>query len=369
MVKVSIVVPIYNAEKYLKECLDSIVNQTLKDIEIILIDDGSTDSSADICKSYLSDTRVRYHYKENAGAVMARRDGISFAGGEYIGFVDSDDWIELNMYETMYEEAKKFNADIAFCNCIQNADGHRFSPEIASGVYDRNAIEENILLKSLAYVTDNGERRAIRWSNCLRLYRAELLKSGISYNPEVRRCEDLVLNYEATLKANVMVYLGEHYLYHNRVVLNSKSRRYTPDAWKSFKSLILHLYGITETLESEAMLSQMHLRAFFSVVDCLENEFKFYKQDKKRAIQQISLIMNDSVNERYYGNIPIEKMVKRYRVYYKLIHKKRPRAIILFEADRRFVEKVEKKLIKPLLHWVTEGRITGKLYKKIRKMF
>ncbi len=369
MVKVSIVVPIYNAEKYLKECLDSIVNQNLKDIEIILIDDGSTDGSAEICKDYLSDNRVSYYYKENAGAVMARRDGINFAKGEYIGFVDSDDWIESSMYEIMYGAAKKNNADITFCNCIQNADGHRFSPEIESGVYDRKAIEEKILSKTLAYVTDNGERRAIRWSNCLRLYRGELLKSDISYNPEVRRCEDLVLNYEATLKANVMVYLGDQYLYHNRVVLNSKSRRYTPDAWKAFKSLILHLYGITESLESESMLKQMHLRAFFSVVDCLENELKFYKQDKKRAIQQISLVMNDVINERYYENIPIEKMVKRYRVYYKLMQQKRPRALILYEADRRFAEIVEKKLIKPLLHWLTEGRITGKLYKKIRKMF
>lgn len=369
MAKVSVIVPVYNAEKYLEQCIDSIVNQTLKDIEIILIDDGSTDGSAEICKKYLSDSRVSYYYKENAGAVMARKDGISFAKSEYIGFVDSDDWVETSMYKTMYTAAKNNNADIVFCNCIQNADGHRFSPEMESGVYDRKEIEEKILSKTLAYVADNGEKRALRWSNCLRLYRSDLIKSGISFNPEVRRCEDLVLTYEATLKANVMVYLGDQYLYHNRVVLNSKSRRYTPDAWKAFKSLIIHLYEITEALESESMLRQMHLRAFFSIVDCLENELKYYKQNKKRALQQISLIMNDEINERYYRNIPIEKMAKRYRVYYKLIHKKRPRAIILYEADRKFADMVKNKLIKPLLHWLTESKITGNLYKKIRKMF
>lgn len=366
MVKVSVIVPIYNAEKYLEQCIDSIVNQTLKEIEIILIDDGSTDGSAEICKKYIVDERVAYYYKKNAGAVMARRDGISYASGEYIGFVDSDDWLELNMYETMYEEAKKNNADIAFCNCIQNEDGHRFSPEMESGVYDRKAIEEKILPKSLAYITENGEKRAIRWSNCLRLYKRELIQSGISYNPEVRRCEDLVLTYEATLKANAMVYLGDQYLYHNRVVLNSKSRRYTPDAWRAFKSLILHLYELTEPLDSEIMLNQMHLRAFFSVVDCLENELKFYKQDKKRAIKQISLIMDDEINSCYYGNIPIEKMAKRYRAYYELIHRKKPRTIILYEVRRKFTEKADKKIIKPLLHWLTEGEFTGKLYKKIR---
>ncbi len=369
MIKVSVIVPIYNAENYLEQCLDSIVSQTLADIEIILIDDGSTDGSAEICKKYLSDSRVRYYHKKNAGAVMARRDGICFAKGEYIGFVDSDDWLNTSMYETMYMEAKKNNADIVFCNCIQNADGHRFSPEMESGVYDRKAIEEKILPKTLAYVAYNGERRAIRWANWLRLYRSELIKSDISYNPEVRRCEDLVLTYEATIKANVLVYLGDQYLYHNRVVLDSKSRRYTPDAWKAFKSLILHLYEITESLESEVMLNQMHLRAFFSTIDCLENELKFYKQNKKRALQQITLIMNDEINELYYRNIPIEKMAKRYRVYYKLIHQKRPKAIILYESDRKFAENVKNKLINPVLHWLTESRIVGKLYKKIRKMF
>lgn len=369
MVKVSVIVPIYNAEKYLEQCLDSIVNQTLKEIEIILIDDGSTDGSAEICKKYLADERVSYYHKENAGAVMARRDGISYACGEYIGFVDSDDWIEETMYETMYESAKKCNADIAFCNCIQNENGYHFSPEMESGVYDRKAIEEKVLPKSLAYVSKNGERRAIRWSNCLRLYRSELIQSGISYNPEVRRCEDLVLTYEATIKANVLVYLGDQYLYHNRVVLNSKSRRYTQDAWKAFKSLIVHLYGITEKLDSEIMLHQMHLRAFFSVIDCLENELKFYKQNKKRAINQISLIMEDEINEHYYGQIPIKKMDKRYRVYYKLIHQKKPRTIILYEIQRKWAEKLDNQIIKPMLHWLTEGKITGKLYKKIRHLF
>ena len=113
----------------------------------------------------------------------------------------------------------------------------------------------------------------------------------------------------------------------------------------------------------------MHLRAFFSTVDCLENEWKFYKQNKKRALQQIALIMNDEINERYYKKIPIEKMAKKYRVYYKLIHQKRPKALILYEADRKFSEKLKKKFVNPILNWLTESRFIGKLYKKIRKMF
>lgn len=366
MIKVSVIVPIYNAEKYLEQCLDSIVNQTLREIEIILIDDGSTDGSAEICKKYLDDERVIYHYKDNAGAVMARKDGVELAHGRYIGFVDSDDWVEATMYETMYNAAEEAAADIVFCNCIQNENDYYFSPEMDSGFYNRKEIETKILTKTLAYISDKGERRAIRWCNWLRIFKRDLMLGSLSYNPEIRRCEDLVMTYEATLKANSFVYLGDQYLYHNRVVQNSKSRRYTPDAWRAFKSLIEHLYGITEKLESPVMLEQMHLRAFFSTIDCLENEIKFYKQNKKDAIEQINRIMSDEIIDRYISCIPIEKMSKRYLVYHRLIRKKKPLALIWYERDRVFTEKVIKKKIRQFINFVSESKYTKNLYKLLR---
>ena len=140
MAKVSVIVPIYNAEKYLEQCIDSIINQTLKDIEIILIDDGSTDSCSEICKKYLSDSRVTYYRKENEGLAAARADGIARANGEYIGFVDSDDWIKPYMYEKMYNAAKSNDSDIVFCNCQENDDGHIFNPELPERAYNRKEI-------------------------------------------------------------------------------------------------------------------------------------------------------------------------------------------------------------------------------------
>ena len=120
MPKVSVIIPVYNVEKYLRQCLDSVVNQTLENVQIILIDDGSTDSSADICKKYLGDNRVVYYHKENEGLAAARQDGMERASGEYIGFVDSDDWLELNMYERMFSVARENDADVVFCNCYFN---------------------------------------------------------------------------------------------------------------------------------------------------------------------------------------------------------------------------------------------------------
>lgn len=114
---ISVIVPIYNVEKYLKKCIDSIINQTLKDIEIILVDDGSTDNSPKILDDYAKkDKRVKVIHKENGGQGSARNEGLNIARGKYIGFVDSDDWIDLNMYEELYKDIVENNSDISVCS-------------------------------------------------------------------------------------------------------------------------------------------------------------------------------------------------------------------------------------------------------------
>ena len=169
-IAVSIVVPIYNAEKYLEKCLNSIINQSLKNIEIILIDDGSKDGSAEICQKFLKlDSRIRYYHKENEGLAAARQDGMDRACGEYVGFVDSDDWLELNMYERMYQEATEHNADVVFCNCYLD-DDVKNPVHLPAGVYNREKIESEILSRTLAGVTPKGANSVIRWCNWLRIY-------------------------------------------------------------------------------------------------------------------------------------------------------------------------------------------------------
>ena len=110
--KISVIVPVYNVEKYLRKCIDSLTNQTLKDIEIILVNDGSTDNSGSIIDEYAKqDKRVIAIHKENGGQSSARNMGLDIAKGKYVGFIDSDDWIELDMYENMYLALVKGNAD------------------------------------------------------------------------------------------------------------------------------------------------------------------------------------------------------------------------------------------------------------------
>ena len=130
--KVSIIVPVYNVEKYLQRCIDSLKNQTLQEIEIILVDDASPDSSPQICdEAAKEDERIKVIHKVNEGAGKARNSALEIASGEYIGFVDSDDFVDTEMFQTLYEKAKEYDSDLVMSG-VRFVGGSMFSEEGAS---------------------------------------------------------------------------------------------------------------------------------------------------------------------------------------------------------------------------------------------
>ena len=148
MAKVSIIVPVYKVEKYLDRCMVSLLKQTLSDIEIILIDDGSPDNCPVLCNNYVQeDIRIRTIHKTNGGLSSARNAGLAVATGEYIGFVDSDDAVERDMYEKLYLRAKRENVDFVMCDYIRIPDDGKpylKSLEISSGRYDKEKMKKEI---------------------------------------------------------------------------------------------------------------------------------------------------------------------------------------------------------------------------------
>ena len=140
MAKVSIIVPVYNVEQYLHRGIESLLNQTLKDIEIILIDDGSKDNSGRICEEYSkTDKRIKFVSKINGGVSSARNEGIRISTGEYVAFMDPDDWVEPDMYENMYNQAKSTNSDSAICNYyVDNKDKYaKFNADTSRSIRGR----------------------------------------------------------------------------------------------------------------------------------------------------------------------------------------------------------------------------------------
>ena len=162
---ISIIVPVYNAEQYLDKCVDSIVNQTYTNLEIILVDDGSPDNCGAICDEYAKkDSRIKVIHKSNGGLSSARNAGLDNSTGEYIGFIDSDDVIEPEMYEKMLKNIQNTNADVCMCGCkIINEQGELLLEDnFSNKVYNIDEIIEEIILP-------------LKTSVCDKLYKKELI--------------------------------------------------------------------------------------------------------------------------------------------------------------------------------------------------
>lgn len=364
MPKVSVIVPVYNKAPYVGKCIESILAQTLSDIEVIIVNDGSTDNSEAVCKTYLTDERVQYHLQKNAGPAAARQNGIDHASGEYLGFVDADDWIDPDMYEKMYDAAISADADIVMCNILENENGNKTPKYIRNGYYNRKQIIEEILPKSLAFINGYGQRSVIRWGNVLRLYKKTTIDSQlIRFDPRFSAGEDLQFTYQATLAAQHFVYLGDDYLYHNRVVKGSLSRGYRKNLWERTRKLIELLYQITENFNEADLIPQMHLRAFFFATEMIENEFKTdCKNNRKQKIDIISKIINDPICKNLIGKIETENMCETLLQSYNAIVTSDAEALVTwmehyFRKTRRD-RFIRKKIRNPLAK--TVKKIIGK---------
>lgn len=321
MPKVSVIVPVYNKAPYVGKCIESILAQTLSDLELILVNDGSTDYSEQVCKRYLRDKRVQYVLQKNSGPAAARQNGIDRAKGEYLGFVDADDWIEPNMYEKMYDSALSAEADIVMCNTLENDNGRKGECFLPNGVYNRNEILNEVLPKSLAFISEYGSRGVIRWCNWLRLFKTDTIRNNqVRFDPRFFIGEDLQFTFEATLYAQLFVYMGDAYLYHNRVVEGSLSRGYRKNLWAKTRELIQLLYKECESFTEIDLVPQMHLRAFFFATETIENEFKTdCKNNRKQKTEIISEIINDPICKNLLGKIETDKLCEPLLQCYRAI--------------------------------------------------
>ena len=207
---ISIIVPIYNVEKYLRMCLDSIENQTYSNIEVLLIDDGSTDDSCKICQEYVSrDSRFRYIKKENGGASDARNFGIGRASGEYLSFVDSDDWLAATYVEDLYHVAKRTHADTVVAHyTIYNEEDRHYHVHIWDDYYERTYTGKELVLELPSLELD-GYIFITSWGI---LFNRRLFKH-IRF-PKGKSIEDSWTNYKLFFQSNLVTYIHKEIYYH-----------------------------------------------------------------------------------------------------------------------------------------------------------
>ena len=237
MPKISIIVPVYNTERYLEMCVDSIRSQTLREIEIILVDDGSTDSSASICRGFQAkDDRIKFFSIPSSGPAVARNVGLENATGEYIGFVDSDDWIDQNMFERLYQTSRETKADIVGCNFVREYLGRRTREDVTwkTGFYTRKDIEDKIFPELIA-------SEALRWIGpfnlVTKIFRRQLIEEKrIRFNEELLSGEDWVFSKTCMLYSRSLYLMGNAYWYHYRYNMSSITNTYLPKSWDIYKA-------------------------------------------------------------------------------------------------------------------------------------
>lgn len=296
MEKISVLVPIYNAEKYIKRCIESIINQTYRNIEVILIEDGSTDNSYNIIKEYQQkDERIKIFQIENNGVADARNKAVDNSTGDYITFVDSDDYIEKDYIETLYTNLKKYDSDIAVCNCfnIIEETGKKDYKTFGIGTVEEYTDEEAV--KKLFYYN------YLRHSPWGKIYKKEIW-NNIRF-PLGKNYEDLAILYKLFLNSKKVIYIPEekyNYVIRKGSIVHNEIRKTDVEAILEYTQRILE--DITENY-SNLIPSAEYLVGYLNITlwrKIPKGKYKEYLSQIEENIKKYrwKIIKNKNVNKK-----------------------------------------------------------------------
>lgn len=252
---ISVIIPVYKAELFLERCVSSVLNQTYRDIELILVNDGSPDNCGRMCDEYvLKDNRVRVIHKKNGGVSTARNAGLDIAKGDYITFVDSDDYIDACMYEKMMAIAQRYDCDVVMCDCVKEYGTHNlvYSHPIRSGFYNAEQLRREYYPHLL--MMENVEYPATI-SNWTILWKSKFNTSQMRYEPRIRFSEDLLFGAKLLRRANSFYYMKDQPFYHYVMNPVSASHSFVPDKWNDYQ--LLHR-RIREEFENDPVFEFRH---------------------------------------------------------------------------------------------------------------
>lgn len=307
-IKVSVILPIYNQEKYLEKALNCLQNQTLKEVEFICVNDGSEDKSLEILSQYAQkDKRIKVLNQNNQGAGPARNNGLKLAKGEYIAFLDPDDWIEKDALDVLYKHAKEQDSDMLVFN---------FNKERENG----EIISQFNLKKRLQKYYDIKENGSFNWRDIKpkvfggmypvawnKFYKRDFIRNNKLHFTNCSLAEDNVFVFGATLNAKKIGYLEKplyHYIIHEGSAIRSKSDKNFA-LFKSIDSVkkLLKTLGLAEELEKEFDSYVLRIVSFH--MKQINSIDKFKEVCKKR----LTILQNQMLNERYLANSKIMPII------------------------------------------------------------
>ncbi len=315
----SVIVTIYKVEEYLRRCVDSILSQTYSDFELVLVDDGSPDGCPAICDEYAAnDGRVRVIHKKNGGLVSARNAGIAVARGEYVCYVDADDWIREDLLETVYQRAvKDYEPDMIIFGSVRKYDDREESlvDGLKEGLYEKADLKKNVypyMMYDNRLPFCKGLIFPVAWN---KVYKIGFLKDHYCLDERIRMGEDNAFVYECLWNANKVYICSEVLYFYNQTNTESMTQTYDPDRFANnsylFEYMKERLGGKDEVLDGQlnAFRAYWLIMAVFHEIKC------------GRKIGEATRHIKGEINKYHtLDDIRPDGLPRSARIYIRLLH-------------------------------------------------
>lgn len=340
---VSIIIPVYNAEKYLHRCLKSVINQSYKNIEIILINDGSTDNSGEICEAYtVSDNRIRVIHTQNNGPAAARNTGIKNSKGEFVFFADSDDFIETNALSLLIESYNQYKADIIV------GDFNKIKDDIFDSGHNRFFSSSKLLTKQgiIDYTRcylKKPNRFPLFTQSWGRLFKQSIIKkNNILFNTDLRTFEDVAFNFDYLKHTNKLFFLKEvvyNYLIHDNYASATMKMCDNPKVLFGYQQALANTRDFLKNYYSDADIRREvgHAYISYTIIQFVRTCGQINNSNKKKIYKLIQEIINDSNvrdNLQFYsptkGDSKILPILMKLKLYWPIIW------VCKYKAYRRY---------------------------------
>ena len=356
---ISVIVPVYNVEKYLLRCVESIQNQTYKNLEIILVDDESPDKCPEICdKLAVQDARIKVIHKKNGGLGLARNSGLEEVTGEYVTFIDSDDWISKEHIEKLHTELTKQKADAVIgSHTSVDADGketlHRIS--LAEGLFEENEILNDIVLPLIGADIDYPNDVQVNASCCMNLYKTDIIrKHDLKFISEKYAvAEDLYFNIDFFLSSTRISAVNEvgYYYYENE---NSISRKYDP---KRFERTINYYNTLYKQVSAHGLQDKIAYRidrSYLMKIRVAIRHIILSDLKRKEKKHEIKNILHHEITKKVLNNYPINSFIPSMRILVKMMRNENVFGVYYLMKLREGAKK--QKLLKSILRSIGIGK-------------
>lgn len=339
--QISVIVPVYNVQNYLAQCINSIIQQSYTNLEIMLINDGSTDNSPQICEEFRKiDRRIKVINQPNSGVSAARNTGIAIATGDYITFVDSDDWLEKDMYKRIVDAiCENQRADIVMCDYItvQNDDTAKITSNLRAGFYSKKDIIHEIYPTLL--VTENfGRLPIVSVWNCL--FRKTLFADRRLYFSEnLRYSEDYLFMAAVMTHCKSYFYIKNYFGYNYRQYEASRSKKYEPKWWINLLDLNKQLRKLLSDNGEYDFTRQLKLQLIHSALFVSGSINNNPRMSFVEKVKVLKTVFHDQSLKNGFTELKFANQSKSLRIVLFIIKQRMPLAYLLYVVS---IEKFRK---------------------------